>query len=107
MKEYKNRILALADDYGSRPHSDPVRAVQARNIEDQIDLMIAEVATQYLPAQSLRPDPCVTRSEFELAISKLTGCRVGDGLLEVSDNRTYRNEHIQFLWRLFNFRGAK
>jgi hypothetical protein len=29
----------------------------------------------------------------------MTGCRVGDGTLEVTDDRqTYKNEHIQWLW---------
>lgn len=105
--EYKNCLLALAASYGSRSWDDPVRNIDAHNIERLVDTAISEAVALYQPTSILRPDPCVTREQFETAIAKLTGCRVGDGMLEVSDNRTYKNEHVQFLWRCYNMRGKK
>lgn len=107
IEEYKKRIIALAADFGERDFDDPVRTVQRHNIRSQIDALVRDVTAMYTPTQELRPDPCATRAEFEALITRLTGCQIGDGMLAVSDNRTYKQEHIQFLWRLFNFKGAK
>lgn len=103
---YKKRILALADDYGSRSHDDPVRGVQALNIEKQLDALTRDTAALFRPAHLLRDNPCLKRADFEACIARLTGCRIGDGMLEVTEDRKYKNEHIQFLWRLHNFKGA-
>jgi hypothetical protein len=44
-----------------------------------------------------------SREHFERLIMELTGCRTGDGTLEVADGngRPYKNEHVQYFWQCY------
>lgn len=103
----RKRLLAIADSYGARSYDDPFRHVEASNMEHLVDALVSNAVALYKPAAVLRPNPSTTRNEFETVVSKLLGCRVGDGMLEVTEARTYKNEHIQFLWRCYSFKGSR
>lgn len=47
------------------------------------------------------------REHFESLVTELTGCVLGDGTLEVTDRQTYKNEHVQWLWKCYNFKGGR
>lgn len=47
------------------------------------------------------------RHVFEISIAVITGCTPGDGTLEVNEDRTYTNPHIQYLWTRYLNRPMK
>lgn len=47
--------------------------------------------------------PKRSREHFEQLMSELTNCKVGDGLLEVTNDHKYKNEHVAFLWQCYNY----
>lgn len=45
-------------------------------------------------------------AHFESLITQLTGCRTGDGTLQVTDDRkAYVNPHVQWLWERYQARS--
>lgn len=52
--------------------------------------------------KSINPMPRHPRAQFELLLLAIVGGAVGDGTLEVtSDLKTYKNEHVQYMWMRF------
>jgi hypothetical protein len=46
--------------------------------------------------------PTDPRAQFELLLLAIVGGVVGDGTLEVTpDRKTYKNEHVQYMWMRF------
>ncbi len=110
-------LIELADAYGALLPEDDQKTARRNDLVLFVDLLLktqrAELNFQHeissVPLSS-PPTPGISgyRNRFEALVHQITGCRVGDGTLGVTPDRsTYTDPHIQWLWKCYNYKGGR